>query len=95
MTDLFTEKDFVDDGGYHRRADWIRDTVNARMKALMFERDEAYALLKLIAMHPLTFRLRHYPPVAGHHVGGGIRRGPKLPGEITVGVFEDGVVRFR
>lgn len=54
MTDLFTEKDFVDDGGYHRRADWIRDTVNARMKALMFERDEAYALLKLIAMHPLT-----------------------------------------
>lgn len=49
MTDLFTEKDFVDDGGYHKRADYIRDMVNERMKALIIERDEARELARLAA----------------------------------------------
>lgn len=49
MTDLFTENDFVDAGGYHLRADYIRDMVNERMKALIVERDEARELARLAA----------------------------------------------
>ena len=49
MTDIFTEKDFVDDGGYHKRADYIRDMVNERMKALIIERDEVRELARLAA----------------------------------------------
>lgn len=49
MTELFTEKDFVDDGGYHRRADWLCDMVNERMKALIVERDNALEFARLAA----------------------------------------------
>lgn len=49
MTDLFTEKDFVDDGGYHKRASWLCDMVNERMKALIQERDDAREFARLAA----------------------------------------------
>lgn len=49
MTDLFTEKDFVDDGGYHKRASWLCDMVNERMKALIEERDNALEFARLAA----------------------------------------------
>ena len=44
MTDLFTEKDFVDEGGYHKRASWLCDMVNERMKALTIERSSEMIL---------------------------------------------------
>lgn len=49
MTDLFTEKDFVDEGGYHKRASWLCDMVNERLKALIQERDNALEFARLAA----------------------------------------------
>lgn len=47
--DLFTEKDFVDEGGYHKRASWLCDMVNERLKALIQERDNALEFARLAA----------------------------------------------
>lgn len=47
MTELFTEKDFTDSGGYNLQARYILDKVNERVARLVKERDEARDLCKL------------------------------------------------
>jgi hypothetical protein len=51
MKELFEEKDFTDAGGYHKRADFIRDMVNERIKKLVKERDDAREMVRVMRLN--------------------------------------------